>query len=167
MLGPTTSCLEAKPGLTFLSMGSSFRMEKLSEGSVMASTLMIYVVSTVLILSVCFLACEVLAAMFMGPKRSPPPFLSLDSASAVRRRSFRGINFNSGGSGLLDIIGQTMVTISNGSFFAKDIVALREQIQPFHRVHGNLMDTMGPSRTENLLSKSSFFTSTASNDIFG
>ncbi|TXG64957.1 hypothetical protein EZV62_011951 [Acer yangbiense] len=118
-----------------------------------------------------------LLAMLMGHKRSPPPFLSLDSASAVKRRSFRGINFASGGSGLLDITGQTMLTLMKfgtpkdpNDFLRskqKNVVPLGEQMQQFHTVHDNLIDTMGPSGTENLLSKSLFFISTASNDIFG
>ncbi|KAK3193004.1 hypothetical protein Dsin_024314 [Dipteronia sinensis] len=74
--------LEAKPGLTFLSMGLIFRMEKLPVGSVMASTLLIHLVSTVLFLSVSFLSPKL-----MGHKRSPPPFISLDSASAVKMRA--------------------------------------------------------------------------------
>ncbi|KAI9181824.1 hypothetical protein LWI28_019002 [Acer negundo] len=111
-------------------------------------------------------------AKLMGHKGSPPPFLSQDSAFAVKRRSFRGINFASGGSGLLDITGQTMLTLMKSGtpkdpndFLQskqKNVVTLGEQIQQFHTVHGNLIDTMGPSRTENLLSKSLLFISTIS-----
>ncbi|TQE09507.1 hypothetical protein C1H46_004855 [Malus baccata] len=45
-------------------------------------------------------------AQMLGLKRSPPPFLSLNARS-LRKKRFSGANFASGGSGLLDITGNT------------------------------------------------------------
>ncbi|KAH7574846.1 hypothetical protein JRO89_XS02G0012600 [Xanthoceras sorbifolium] len=118
-----------------------------------------------------------LLAMLLVNKISPPPFLSVDIASVVKKKSFRGLNFASGGSGLLDITGQTMLTLmkfgtpkepNHDSLQSKqkNVISLGEQIQQFHTVHGNLTKTKGLTGTKNLLSKSLFFISTASNDIF-
>ncbi|XP_044507144.1 GDSL esterase/lipase At5g55050-like [Mangifera indica] len=100
-----------------------------------------------------------LLAKLMGYKRSPPPFFSSNIAYAAKKNSFRGINFASGGSGLLDVTGQT---VNN----QKNVVPLSEQIEQFFNVHGKLMAAIGPAGTENFLSKSLFFISTGSNDIF-
>ncbi|OMO91961.1 hypothetical protein COLO4_17997 [Corchorus olitorius] len=51
-------------------------------------------------------------AKYYGFKRSPPPFLSLNGTSAIKRPKFRGINFSSAGSGLLDMTGQATVKTS-------------------------------------------------------
>lgn len=48
----------------------------------------------------------------------------------------------------------------------KNVVPLSEQIEQFFNVHGKLMAAIGPAGTENFLSKSLFFISTGSNDIF-
>lgn len=63
---------------------------------------------------VCFLS-----AKNFGYKRSPPPFLSLNSTK-LKKRSFTGINFASGGSGLFDLTGQSMV-----SFVRKSVSVLK------------------------------------------
>lgn len=48
----------------------------------------------------------------MGYKRSPRPFFSLGGLANyhLKRPSFRGLNFASAGSGLLDMTGSTLVS---------------------------------------------------------
>ncbi|EOX97537.1 hypothetical protein QUC31_015641 [Theobroma cacao] len=91
-------------------------------------------------------------------KRSPPSYLSLNATSAIKRRRFRGINFSSAGSGLLDTTGQTP---------QKNVVPMGEQVYQFSTVYNDLLAIKGPSETKNLLSKSLFFISIGSNDILG
>lgn len=52
------------------------------------------------------------SAKLMGLKRSPPPFLSLinGTSNLKKKHIIRGVNFASGGSGLLDITGQSLVS---------------------------------------------------------
>ncbi|KAA8546148.1 hypothetical protein F0562_020958 [Nyssa sinensis] len=96
-------------------------------------------------------------AKLMGFRRSPPPFLSLlKLSSGLQKRIFKGVNLASGGSGLLDITGQTM-----------KVVPLSEQIRQFATIYNNFTAVMGPAATENMLSKSVFCISVGSNDIFG
>ncbi|KAE8008848.1 hypothetical protein FH972_005321 [Carpinus fangiana] len=49
----------------------------------------------------------------------------------------------------------------------KNVISLGDQIQQYSRVSSSLMATMGPLATQKFLSKSLFFISTGSNDIFG
>lgn len=48
----------------------------------------------------------------MGYKRSPRPFFSLGGLANyhLKKPSFRGLNFASAGSGLLDMTGSTLVS---------------------------------------------------------
>ncbi|XP_073101401.1 GDSL esterase/lipase At4g16230 [Elaeis guineensis] len=81
-------------------------------------------------------------AKMMGFKRSPPPFLSLTN-NTLLKHARRGINFASGGSGILD---------TTGSIYGQTVRA-------------NLTAHMGTTATEKLLEKSIFLISTGSNDI--
>ncbi|CAK9177894.1 unnamed protein product [Ilex paraguariensis] len=92
-------------------------------------------------------------AKLTGFKRSP---LLLSLKSGLPNRLCRGVNFASGGSGLLDITGQTL-----------KVVPLSEQIKQFARVCHNLTALRGPASTEKLLSRPVFCISIGSNDIFG
>ncbi|KAF8405488.1 hypothetical protein HHK36_010395 [Tetracentron sinense] len=93
----------------------------------------------------------------MGQRRSPPPFLSLQNkTSRLMKHIVRGVNFASGGSGLLDTTGLSLGRV----------IPLGEQIQQFATVRNNLTAVMGPAATESLLSKSVFLISIGSNDIF-
>ncbi|XP_062024821.1 GDSL esterase/lipase At5g55050-like [Rosa rugosa] len=109
-------------------------------------------------------------AQHFGYKRSPRPFLSL-SATSLQKKKFRGINFASGGSGVLDITGQTLLTrnVPFGASFnnQKNVIPLTEQIRQFSSVKNNLMAKMGAAATEKFLSKSLIFISSGSNDLFG
>ncbi|XP_050365489.1 GDSL esterase/lipase At5g55050-like [Argentina anserina] len=103
-------------------------------------------------------SADFLAQQF-GYKRSPRPFLSLN-ATALRKKKFRGINFASGGSGLLDSTGQSFNN-------QKNVVPLTEQIQQFSFVKNNLTALMGAAATKKFLLKSMIFISIGSNDLFG
>ncbi|KAM1006912.1 hypothetical protein COP1_003457 [Malus domestica] len=113
-------------------------------------------------------------AQMLGLKRSPPPFLSLN-AKSLRKKRFSGVNFASGGSGLLDITGNTSLTLMKFGTPVKtpvvapsgnrqNVVSLTEQIQQFATVKRNLTAIKGGRR---VTEKSLFFISTGSNDLFG
>ncbi|XAR72659.1 Triacylglycerol lipase [Bertholletia excelsa] len=96
------------------------------------------------------------SADFLG-SRSPPPFLFLLSKHlGIEKHAHKGVNFASGGAGLLDITGQLL-----------QVVPLSEQIEQFVTVHNNLTALRGSKATGKLLSKSIFCISVGSNDIFG
>ncbi|KAK4405383.1 GDSL esterase/lipase [Sesamum angolense] len=102
-----------------------------------------------------FNTADLLAKRF-GLKRSPPPFLFLRTLKChCKKHLFKGVNFASGGSGLLDITGSKQT-----------VVPLSEQITQFASVRDDFTATIGPAATEAILSKSLFFISIGSNDIF-
>ncbi|KAK6121521.1 hypothetical protein DH2020_044737 [Rehmannia glutinosa] len=89
-----------------------------------------------------------LSAKLFGLKRSPPPFLFLLTLkSHFQKYLYRGVNFASGGSGILRETGSNLIT-------------------QFTSVRDNFTAMIGPAATEALLSKSLFFISVGSNDIF-
>ncbi|KAJ9132674.1 hypothetical protein P3X46_033514 [Hevea brasiliensis] len=99
-------------------------------------------------------------AELMGFKRSPLPFFYLvNNTKFIKRPSFRGANFASAGSGILNITGQT----KNG---LKNVVPLEEQIGQFSSIYSELVAIKGQASAEVFLSKSLFFISVGSNDIF-
>ncbi|GJX99680.1 GDSL esterase/lipase-like protein [Tanacetum coccineum] len=91
----------------------------------------------------------------IGQKRSPQPYLFLLKAG-LRKRMFRGVNFASGGSGLLDATGKEL-----------NVVPMSEQIQQFETVISNLTLVKGRGAAKNILAESMFAISVGSNDIFG
>ncbi|KAL7237299.1 hypothetical protein ACSBR2_003566 [Camellia fascicularis] len=92
----------------------------------------------------------------MGFKRSPQPYLFLLSlSSGLKRHKHRGVNFASGGVGLLDVTNEAM-----------KVASLTKQIKQFIIVHNNRVAITGPNETETMLSKSLFCISVGSNDIF-
>ncbi|PIN25720.1 Triacylglycerol lipase [Handroanthus impetiginosus] len=97
-------------------------------------------------------------AKFFGIKRSPPPFLFLLTLKPnhFRKHLLKGVNFASGGAGLLDITSSNLT-----------VVPLSQQIIQFSTVRDNLTALIGPAATDTMLSKSLFFISIGSNDIFG
>ncbi|KAG0498802.1 hypothetical protein HPP92_003493 [Vanilla planifolia] len=93
-------------------------------------------------------------AIHLGFRRSPPPFLSIASKFNHRiARGTEGVNFASGGSGILDSTGST--------------VSLTNQIQNFATVRSNMTSHLFEAQTNLLLSRSLFLISTGGNDIFG
>ncbi|KAJ4826909.1 hypothetical protein Tsubulata_006136 [Turnera subulata] len=110
----------------------------------------------------------------LGFKRSPVPYFVIEkNTKFIKRPSFRGANFASGGSGILDITGQQMLGLpffgygNNASDAGKNVVTLSEQIEQFSWVCSNLTAIKGAADAETFLSKSLFFFSVGSNDLFG
>ncbi|PKA60117.1 GDSL esterase/lipase [Apostasia shenzhenica] len=93
-------------------------------------------------------------AINMGFRRSPPPFLSI--ASKINHHIMRGItgvNFASGGSGILDSTGNSM--------------SMTKQIQYFATIRSNITTHLSIVLADYVLSKSLFIISTGGNDMFG
>ncbi|KAL5211229.1 hypothetical protein ABZP36_022076 [Zizania latifolia] len=95
-------------------------------------------------------------AKLLGFKRSPPAYLSLTpQTSRQLMRGFRGANYASGGSGVLDTTGKTLT--------------LTKQIEYFAATKSSMMTnggSNGSSAIEELLSKSLFLISDGGNDMF-
>nr|XP_043625482.1 GDSL esterase/lipase At5g33370-like [Erigeron canadensis] len=91
----------------------------------------------------------------MGHKRSPQPYLFLLRAG-LRKQMFRGVNFASAASGLLDVTGKQL-----------NIVPMSKQIKQFETVLSNLTLVKGRGAATNIIAKSVFAISVGSNDIFG
>ncbi|KAF0932587.1 hypothetical protein E2562_010464 [Oryza meyeriana var. granulata] len=96
-------------------------------------------------------------AKLVGFKRSPPAYLSLTpQTSRQLMRGFRGANYASGGSGILDTTGTTVVTLT-------------KQIEYFAATKSKMMANGGgnsSSAIDDLLSKSLFLVSDGGNDLF-
>ncbi|KAF5453844.1 hypothetical protein F2P56_023562 [Juglans regia] len=94
-----------------------------------------------------------------GYEKSPQPFLQL----LVRRQLSNmeklqlGVNFASGAAGILD---------NTGLKKWKEVVSMKEQIQQFDMVRGNITEILGPTKTASMLSKSLFLIIVGTNDIF-
>ncbi|KAE8724727.1 GDSL esterase/lipase [Hibiscus syriacus] len=99
-------------------------------------------------------------AKFFGFKRSPLSFLAFNGTYGIKKRKFRGINFASAGSGLLDVTGQPP---GQKPF----VVTMGQQVYQFSMVYNDLLAIKGQPETEEFLSKSLFFISVGSNDIMG
>ncbi|KAK1296624.1 GDSL esterase/lipase [Acorus calamus] len=97
-----------------------------------------------------YIGVDYLAKMY-GFKESPPAFLSL---THTKKKSFSGVNFASGGSGILDTTGYEIRPIP-----------MTQQVHYFSIVVSNLTAHMGPASTHRLLSRSLFLISVGSNDI--
>ncbi|ERM96594.1 GDSL esterase/lipase At1g71691 [Amborella trichopoda] len=93
-------------------------------------------------------------AMEVGLKRSPPAFLSLVGRD-FHKRVFQGVNFASGGSGILE---------KTGSIFGQNL-PLSLQIFQFTTVYNNCTIRVGEAQAQAMLANSLFFISTGSNDI--
>jgi phospholipase/lecithinase/hemolysin len=92
--------------------------------------------------------------------RSPPPFLYLVNHDPSCKKAFlNGVNFASAGSGILD---------QTGNITWKEVIPLRQQIEQFASVCGNLTEELHNNQTEAaaLLSKSLYIISVGSNDFF-
>ncbi|CAN6563437.1 unnamed protein product [Malus baccata var. baccata] len=98
-------------------------------------------------------------AKFLGFELSPPPFLSLlDKKEGIYGKIIllsKGVNFASGGSGILDETGKRKWG---------NVVALGDQVQQFARVHDIISKLQGEGGLANI-SKSFFLISVGSNDI--
>ncbi|KAK1296626.1 GDSL esterase/lipase [Acorus calamus] len=90
-------------------------------------------------------------AKTMGHLRSPNPFLSLTNTT-LHKHIYKGVNFASGGSGILDSTGST--------------ITLTMQLKHFSTVRSNISARVGENSTDEILSKSIFIVSTGGNDMF-
>ncbi|KAL9688093.1 hypothetical protein QQ045_032506 [Rhodiola kirilowii] len=100
-------------------------------------------------------SADFLAKLF-GFRRSPPSFLSLvNQTRLLDMYMSKGINFASGGSGILNLTGQT-----------DRVVTMGEQVQQLSIVKTRLEAKIGAAPAADLLAKSLFFISTGSNDLF-
>ncbi|XP_006653672.1 GDSL esterase/lipase At4g16230-like [Oryza brachyantha] len=90
-------------------------------------------------------------AQNLGFDKSPPPYLSLPDVTIISQMS-KGINFASGGSGLLD---------STGGAVCTEVFNMSAQVQSFT----SAVQKMG-NGTADLISKSLIFINTGSNDLF-
>ncbi|OQU82133.1 hypothetical protein SORBI_3006G178300 [Sorghum bicolor] len=94
-------------------------------------------------------------AQELGFAESPPPFLSLSNASQWMSK---GINFASGGSGLL-------LKTGNDGRTCTQVLSIAEQVSNFTNLAWQWAAS-GDNRSADLLSKSLFFISAGSNDLF-
>uniref|UniRef100_A0A0D9VKU2 AAA+ ATPase domain-containing protein n=1 Tax=Leersia perrieri TaxID=77586 RepID=A0A0D9VKU2_9ORYZ len=97
-------------------------------------------------------------AKLVGFKRSPPAYLSLTPQTSRQLvRGFRGANYASGGSGILDTTGTNVIT-------------LRKQIEYFAATKSKMTSAANSSSAaaaiNDLLSKSLFLISDGGNDLF-
>lgn len=91
--------------------------------------------------------------MLVGFKQSPPPFLSVTRTRV--EEMVGGLNYASGGSGILDVTGE------NAS------LSLNTQIEYLEKTVKTLKKCMGSDKAARHMSKSIFILSTGNNDIFG
>ncbi|KAJ8464928.1 hypothetical protein OPV22_027480 [Ensete ventricosum] len=88
-------------------------------------------------------------AKAVGLALSPPPFLSISNVNQM----LRGVNFASGGAGILDTTGG-------------DVIAMATQIEDFEQVAANLTERLGKKSVALFLEKSLFNLIVGSNDIY-
>ncbi|OAY76040.1 GDSL esterase/lipase [Ananas comosus] len=98
-----------------------------------------------------------LLAQQLGFPMSPPPFLSLSTPKCLTEQMFKGINFASGGSGILDQTGPLQVG---------EVIPMNTQVQNFATVRRQMDKLAGPAGAADFLSRSLFFISAGSNDMF-
>ncbi|CAA6656062.1 unnamed protein product [Spirodela intermedia] len=89
-------------------------------------------------------------AMKVGLKKSPPAYLSLTSDAQMH-----GVNFASGGSGILNATGRNIS------------ISLNQQIKDYEEITRHLKSRVGATAADRFLSKSLFIFSTGNNDMLG
>ncbi|KAL3527268.1 hypothetical protein ACH5RR_011924 [Cinchona calisaya] len=91
-------------------------------------------------------------------EESPPPYLYLlHNMSYFKSNILRGVNFASGGAGILN---------RTGSRAFKNVVSLEKQIEQFGTVKRNISELLGEANTETLLANSMYIITVGSNDLF-
>uniref|UniRef100_A0A0D3FAA8 AAA+ ATPase domain-containing protein n=1 Tax=Oryza barthii TaxID=65489 RepID=A0A0D3FAA8_9ORYZ len=102
-------------------------------------------------------------AKLVGFKRSPPAYLSLTpQTSRQLMRGYRGANYASGGSGILDTTGTTVVTLTKQIVY---FAATKSKMKSNGGGDGN-SSSASASAIDDLLSKSLFLISDGGNDLF-
>ncbi|CAN1276263.1 GDSL esterase/lipase At5g55050 [Linum perenne] len=93
----------------------------------------------------------------LGLEMSPPPFFMLGNGTfPLKNSSFKGVNFASGGAGILDITGDGV----------KQVVPLSEQVHQLSSISTRLASFKGAESAADYLATSMFIVSMGSNDIF-
>ncbi|WOL20332.1 GDSL esterase/lipase [Canna indica] len=93
-------------------------------------------------------------SIHMGFKRSPPPYLSIaNKTHSLILKGLRGVNFASGGSGILDTTGST--------------VTMAKQVQDFAALKSIVASRLSLDKANYLLRKSVFLISSGGNDLIG
>ncbi|PKI74444.1 hypothetical protein CRG98_005208 [Punica granatum] len=93
-----------------------------------------------------------------GYEKSPQPYLTLvQDPSTFKTNILHGVNFASGGAGILD---------ATGNQTYGEVVSMGQQVQQFQLVQGNITEVLGPDAAAHFLCKSLFLISIGSNDIF-
>ncbi|CAM0944257.1 unnamed protein product [Alopecurus aequalis] len=96
----------------------------------------------------------------LGFKRSPPAYLSLTPQTSQQiLRGFRGANYASGGSGILDTTGNTLTLTKQVELFA----ATKSKMTEYN---GGNKSSVSVAAIDALLSKSLFLISDGGNDMF-
>ncbi|XP_039161317.1 GDSL esterase/lipase At5g55050 [Eucalyptus grandis] len=94
----------------------------------------------------------------LGYEESPPPFLALVlDNSTFQSNILRGVNFASGGAGILD---------GTGNRTWGEVIPMAQQVQQFATVQGNITWLLGQNESAKFFNSSLFFISVGSNDIF-
>ncbi|KAJ1260804.1 hypothetical protein BS78_10G260300 [Paspalum vaginatum] len=94
-------------------------------------------------------------AKAMGLERSPPAFLSLTRRSSSRLvdKGIGGVNYASGGAGILD------------ATLAGKTIPLPKQVRNFGATRAQMVATLGAAAAKDLLSKSLFLIAVGTNDV--
>ncbi|CAN4083515.1 unnamed protein product [Withania somnifera] len=89
---------------------------------------------------------------------SPPAFLALvQKSSTFKSGIVRGVNFASGGSGILD---------DTGNYGFHNVVSLTRQIEQFQTVCENITQILGDVKASKLIANAFYLISVGSNDFF-
>ncbi|KAI9072330.1 hypothetical protein K1719_045693 [Acacia pycnantha] len=95
-------------------------------------------------------------AQLFGYEESPLSFLALLHQNAFNKNVLGGVNFASGGSGILRDTGKQFGAV----------VSLEKQVEQFAVVRATIADTLGTNQTATFLSKALFIFSVGGNDLF-
>ncbi|RDX85750.1 GDSL esterase/lipase [Mucuna pruriens] len=92
-----------------------------------------------------------------GYQQSPPPFLVLEKNQYSFKSFLQGVNFASGGAGILR---------ETGSLQWGEVVFLEKQVEQFASVRGIMTEILGPGKAATFVSQALFLISVGSNDLF-
>ncbi|ESW28209.1 hypothetical protein PHAVU_003G267900 [Phaseolus vulgaris] len=95
-------------------------------------------------------------ARLLGYQQSPPPFLTKKNEFNSKNKILKGVNFASGGSGILP---------ETGSAAWGEVVFFEKQVKQFALVRASLNGLLG-YKADSFVSKSLFLISVGSNDLF-
>ncbi|CAJ1942265.1 unnamed protein product [Sphenostylis stenocarpa] len=94
----------------------------------------------------------------LGYQQSPPPFLASEKNQySFKNNILHGVNFASGGSGILR---------ETGSAEWGEVVFFEKQVAQFASVRASISEVLGAAKAAKIVSKALFLISVGSNDIF-